>query len=320
MPRQLLRICATLCGAILPVVSIAQNPRPVPPPGIPIPDDIRAELEQGARDLGFEVAKLKKDFHADPEKLAEIPNVEIFHKAVDWALRYGEFFEPKQFDVARSQLEQGVTRAKDLRSGKTPWKSANGLVVRAYRSAIDGSVQPYGLVIPADWNPETARNVRCTFGSMDAARKLSELAFIQDRQYNKGEIHSGGRHRAAPLRTLLQREQVRWRSRRIRSHARGREQLSHRPATRSDTRLLHGRCKHVANGDALSGTMGCGRAGRGVLGNTGVLQILLSRQAGAALVGDGPLGLVRRNDLRAKSGGASAGRLQRRDRWSEASG
>ena len=153
-----------------------------------MPDDIKAELEQGARDLGFEIAKLKKDFHQDSSRIAEVPSVEIFHKAVDWALRYGEFFEPKQFDIARVQLEQGVHRAKNLRSGASPWKTATGLVVRGYRSSIDGSVQPYGLVIPADFKPGDGVKRPLHLWFHGRGEKLSELAFIQDRQYNQGEF------------------------------------------------------------------------------------------------------------------------------------
>jgi pimeloyl-ACP methyl ester carboxylesterase len=157
-----------------------------------VPDDIRAELEQGARDLGIEIAKLKKDFEQDSTKLAEIPSVEIFHKAVDWALRYGEFFEAKQFDIARGQLQQGVARAKALRSGAIPWKYATGLVVRGYRSSIDGSVQPYGLVIPADWQAGDKNERPLHLWFHGRGEKLSELAFINDRQSNKGEFTPEG--------------------------------------------------------------------------------------------------------------------------------
>src|SRR5262245_55888649 len=152
MSRRLLRLGAALGSIVFPLASSPAEPaKPIPPPGISVPDDVRAELEKGTAELGQEIAGLKQEFQKDSARIAEIPSVEIFHKAVDWALRYGEFFEPKQFDVARSQLEQGQARARALRQGVPPWKSATGLVVRGYRSKIDGSVQPYGLVIPSDF-------------------------------------------------------------------------------------------------------------------------------------------------------------------------
>lgn len=192
MPRHFFQFCAVICGAVLPVASFAEAPPTVPPPGVAVPDDVRAELEKGAKELGNEIAKLKKDFQRDAAKFSEIPSVEIFHKAVDWALRYGEFFDPKQFDTARTQLEQGAARAKALRSGEIPWKSAAGLVVRGYRSTIDGSVQPYGLVVPDDFKPGDAVKRPLHLWFHGRGEKLSELSFIQDRQYNKGEFTPEG--------------------------------------------------------------------------------------------------------------------------------
>jgi hypothetical protein len=192
MPRRLLPFCIAVCGAVSPVPSIAQTPRPIPPPGIPVPDGVRAKLEQGAAELGAEIAKLKKDFQGDAARVAEIPSVEIFHKSVDWALRYGEFFDAKQFDIAIGQLEQGLARTKALRLGTLPWQTATGLVVRGYRSTIDGSVQPYGLVIPGDWKPGDGKKRPLHLWFHGRAEKLSELAFIQDRQYNKGEFTPEG--------------------------------------------------------------------------------------------------------------------------------
>ena len=35
------------------------------------------------------------------------------------------------------------------REGKRPWAEKKGRVVRGFVSAVDGSVQPYGLIVPA---------------------------------------------------------------------------------------------------------------------------------------------------------------------------
>lgn len=192
MPRPVLQSCIVFVAAFIPCLAPAQTSRPIPPPGIAVPDDVRTELEKGTRELGSEIEKLKRDFEKDDARLAEIPNVEIFHKAVDWALRYNEFFDAKQFDIARGQLQQGFERAKDLRSGATPWKTATGLVARGYRSKIDGSVQPYGLVVPPDWTPDSEKEPPLHLWFHGRGEKLSELAFINDRQTNKGEFTPDG--------------------------------------------------------------------------------------------------------------------------------
>src|SRR5205814_9534196 len=121
----------------------------LPPAGISIPDADRQELVAGTATLGKDIETLRKELKDKPSLLTLLPDVEIFHKAVDWALRYDEFFDSKQTAFAKKLLQQGHDRAQQLQDGQTPWLSATGLVVRAYRSKLDGSVQPYGLVVPA---------------------------------------------------------------------------------------------------------------------------------------------------------------------------
>lgn len=177
--------------SLVAITSAAELPRPIPPPGVPLSEPLRIELQQGADALAMEVAKLKTDYHSEPAKLNELPNVEVFHKAVHWALKYDEFMDAKQFATARDILLQGQARAKDLRAGGNRWNSATGLVVRAYRSEIDGSVQPYSLVLPADWKPgDKARPLHFWFHGR--GEKLTELSFIAERQREPGQFTPEG--------------------------------------------------------------------------------------------------------------------------------
>jgi pimeloyl-ACP methyl ester carboxylesterase len=61
-------------------------------------------------------------------------------------------------------------------------------VVRGYRSRIDGSVQPYGLVVPASYRPSAQHSHRLDFWFHGRGEKLSEIAFISDRQSNRSEF------------------------------------------------------------------------------------------------------------------------------------
>ena len=169
------------------VTAVAQEAvRRIPPPGIEVPAADRAEIEAGVKQLAEVIAPLKKD-----AKLAgEIPNVEIFHKSADWALRYDEIFDAKQIPIAKEHIQQGLARAAALAKGSTPWNSATGLVVRAYRSKIDGSVQPYGLLIPEGLKP--GAKVPLHFWCHGRGEKLSELSFIDGSQKNKGEFTPDG--------------------------------------------------------------------------------------------------------------------------------
>src|SRR5260370_14136192 len=132
-----------------PQDNIVDKVRPVPPPGIKIPDEARADLQQRVGELGLEIEELRKHLAKTPPLLEMLPDVQIYYNAVYYALKYDEFYAGAEVDVARKLLQHGPDRAKSLREGQTPWNTATGLVVRGYRSKIDGSVQPYGLVVPA---------------------------------------------------------------------------------------------------------------------------------------------------------------------------
>lgn len=66
-------------------------------------------------------------------------------------MRHDEFFDVKQVKVAQALLAEGRKRAAVLRAGTPYWPGATGLVVRAHVSKLDGSLQPYGLVVPPTW-------------------------------------------------------------------------------------------------------------------------------------------------------------------------
>src|SRR5262245_52629981 len=95
----------------------------IPGPGVAIPEADRVELQKALVSL------------AD----AKDPDVAIVHKAIDWALRYNEFLDPKDVAAAKRLLSE---------------KPKPGLATHAYRSKIDGSLQPYGLVLPANFDPK----------------------------------------------------------------------------------------------------------------------------------------------------------------------
>src|SRR5436190_1180398 len=191
-------LLASLRIAVAPVVAAepATSERPVPPPGIRIPDQARKELETEAQSLAQEIDSLRVALKERPDKLELLPDVQIFHKAVDWALRHDEFYRSYEVQIARALLSQGNERAAWLRNGEAPWTSATGLVVRGYASRIDGSVQPYGLVVPATFarDPEKALKAgppvehRLDIWLHGRDDHLTELKFISDRQRSSGEF------------------------------------------------------------------------------------------------------------------------------------
>ncbi|NBV34532.1 MAG: hypothetical protein EBR81_12280, partial [Proteobacteria bacterium] len=190
-----------LAAAAFPIRSaVADGPkdnhpdqvRPVPPPGIPVPDADRQALQDGVKALGDQLAGLRTSLVKKPTLLELLPDVEIFHKAVDWALRFDEFFKAQEFQTAKTLLDEGMARAKSLSEGQTPWTTQTGLVVRGYRSRIDGSVQPYGLVVPGGYNQDAPVGYRMDFWCHGRGENLSELSFIDQRRKTMGEFTPAG--------------------------------------------------------------------------------------------------------------------------------
>src|SRR5690349_3610104 len=118
--------CAAVLLIALPMFGAAQT-RYVPPPGIEVPAQIRDELKTGVAELGASLQELQQSLKGKPASLTLLPDIEIFHKAVEWPLVYGEFYRSNEFAIARTLLRQGMERAHALRNGEAPWTSATGL-------------------------------------------------------------------------------------------------------------------------------------------------------------------------------------------------
>ena len=168
--------------------NLSDKVRRIPPEGVALPEADRSLLKAGLDKFSQEITSLRNDLKSRPDLLELLPDVEIYDSAVRTALSYDEFFNLREVAVARSLLEQGMTRAKQLREAKAPWNTATGLVVRGYVSRIDGSVQPYGLVVPATFQANTPNRFRLDVWCHGRGENLSELNFIRERQSSSGEF------------------------------------------------------------------------------------------------------------------------------------
>lgn len=169
-----------------PADNVADNVRQIPPPGVEITAEERTELEAGVMHLGEAIARLKLRRDALTPKL--VPDVEIFHRAVDQALRFNEFFNKNDVEKARQLLAEGLKRAEGLAGGDHYWLTQTGLVVRGYRSKLDDTVQPYGLVVPASFRPLQPYRYRCDLWFHGRGETSCEVQFIHGRMTQVGQI------------------------------------------------------------------------------------------------------------------------------------
>ena len=147
--------------------------RRVPKLGVEVSEADRQELTEGLQSLQAKIEKLGNLKAPLAKEL--LPDVLIFHRAVDQALRFQEFFDPKEIAVGKSLLKQGDQRADQLLAGEAPWTKQTGVVVRGYVSKIDRTVQPYGLVIPASYSFDGTEKHRLDFWFHGRGETLSEV-------------------------------------------------------------------------------------------------------------------------------------------------
>ena len=131
-------------GEILPHTRFRPRTEPYKPSA-----EEKRQIQTKLDQLGKMIQDLRKR-HVDDSLLAD---VEIFQEAARWILTFPEEFTRKESVAATlGVLEQGVERAAQLKAGKSPWVTQKGRVIRGYRSEVDGSVQPFRLTIPDEYD------------------------------------------------------------------------------------------------------------------------------------------------------------------------
>src|SRR5947208_762609 len=78
-----------------------------------IPEADRIKLRDGANTLGEELTVCSRSL-ANPAHMELLPDVQVIHKAVDWAVRYNEFIDIKDVAAAKALLELGKKRIAEL--------------------------------------------------------------------------------------------------------------------------------------------------------------------------------------------------------------
>ncbi len=166
-----------------PKDNIATQVRPVPPPGNDIPAEDLADIKKGLAEL--------QQLINDIGKHELLPDVLVYEKAVRWAIDYKEIYDGKGAKPAtnvKKALAAGLERAKAMKEGKTPWTTQTGGVLRAYKSKIDGSVQPYWLIVPKEYDFAANTKHRLDFWWHGRYENTVEAGFIANSPGSGGGI------------------------------------------------------------------------------------------------------------------------------------
>ena len=165
-----LKKTAVLCVLAAAVVTGQGQGAKVFPPS----DEQKAEIHKKLAELSARIAALGSN-KADPQLLAD---VQIYKKAAEYILRFpDEFFGPNYVAETITALDTGIGRAIELENGTSSWTRKTGNVVRGFVSRIDGSVQPYGLTIPASYDGK--RPMRLDVWLHGTQQQMNEVRFLQ---------------------------------------------------------------------------------------------------------------------------------------------
>lgn len=190
-----------------PADNVADNVRPIPPIGLEIPDGtidllkircgaVRSQWNTLVEQQRQQNTTGKK---ASNPRLRELesftPEVLVFPRAVELAIDFRQFYKPNDTERASKLLDEAVRRIKIAERGGT-WHDLVGLsdgrslqlIVGGFRSDIDGSYQPYGLVVPTGYAALDSRPRRLDLWFHGRGESLSEVGFLSNQLASPGRF------------------------------------------------------------------------------------------------------------------------------------
>ncbi len=193
--------------ALTTTAALAQD-KLLPPLGIELDASVRTEL-QARIDAIDRDSELLASSTEDWKRWR--PDVDVLTRAVSLALAQSLFYKPADAKNASDLLDEAERRLRaviagkrglELLQSKAPESDKPSLVVGGFRSRIDDSVQPFGLVIPIGYQADSEVLNRMDVWLHGRGDDKVELAFLKERMSKVGEyapvktfvLHPFGRH------------------------------------------------------------------------------------------------------------------------------
>lgn len=170
--------------------------RPVPPPGVKLEAAVQANLRSEIAGLQQRLADVNGRLVIDELRhglCAALP------RAVLMTLETQMFYNEREIEGAWQLLQLADQRVKALAENASAWQLLLGesqlteplaeprVVVGGFHSKIDNSVQPYALVLPRGWSPESSQPLRLDVWLHGRGEKVSEALFLTQRLKQLGE-------------------------------------------------------------------------------------------------------------------------------------
>ena len=159
-----------------------------PPEAFPVAKEVMAEIGQKTKRLDEMLRILRKQ--GVPDVL--LVDVEVYHRAATLIVEHNEFFQKDSASWTLAVLDRGMLRANLLAGGDKPWLGdrldlvAGGLTVaRAYRSRIDGSIQPFAVTYPVGFGKDPKKKWRIDVELHGRDNGLTEVKFLHAHRGDK---------------------------------------------------------------------------------------------------------------------------------------
>ncbi|WP_253155495.1 prolyl oligopeptidase family serine peptidase [Stieleria tagensis] len=193
-----------------PADNDAATVRPIPPVGMELTDAQTKRLTEGCAAIrkswqetlsaAGEWADSANRFQQTERKqvVANLkgltPEVLVFPRAVEIAMEFQQFYQDRDIENALLLLNIAQQRI-EIAESDPRWSRVVGigagdsqqLVIGGYQSKIDGSYQPYALVVPAGYTHGDARPRRLDLWFHGRGEKMSEANFLANGRNNAGQ-------------------------------------------------------------------------------------------------------------------------------------
>jgi hypothetical protein len=141
----------------------------------------RQSFEQSSNELQNLIDKTPNQF---PPELADAG---IFAKGLAWALKYDREFTSADVGLLEKAIRRGTERLAAISAGKTAWTSRKGKIILGYRSVVDGSIQPYGIIVPNGYDARSPIRLDVVLHGSTRPVGMSELRFMARFDEGDGE-------------------------------------------------------------------------------------------------------------------------------------
>ncbi len=161
-------------GTTWPTAGIGLSPQP-------LSEAQRQAFEKSAAELNTELEK------RSDRQSTTWADAAIFAKGLSWALRYDSEFTPADIALLEKAIRRAYERHVAVVKETRPWSERRGKIALGYVSKVDGSVQPYGLIVPKQYDPKKPIRLDVVLHGSTRPVGMSELRFMARFDEGDGE-------------------------------------------------------------------------------------------------------------------------------------